>query len=154
MASNPPALTPAGYGPRFVASLLDGLILITLTFPLLAITGENSPLGLIVLFVVNLAYYAISHSSDWQATPGKHLMKIYVVDEAGGRLSRRRALERALAHFLPSLPIYSSLAQETAATLALWASLVWFVPILFTAARTGVHDILCHTRVVSGEPIP
>jgi uncharacterized RDD family membrane protein YckC len=148
-----PLPAPAGLGPRFLAYILDALILITLTFPLGLIFEQGSLLLMLAGTTIQLYYYTISQSSDWQATPGKHIMKIHVVDQFGGRLSKRRAFERALAQLLPTLPLFSSLASENAATLALWASLVWFVPILFTPLRTGVHDMLCQTRVVTGEPM-
>lgn len=149
-----PAPTPAGFGQRFLAYLLDGLILVTLVFPLGLLFDEGSA-GLVISGIaIQLYYYTLGHSSEWQATPGKHIMQIYVTDLAGNRLGKRQALERALAQMLPSLPLLSSLNEETAKMLVIWASMVWFMPIFFTTLRTGVHDILCQTRVVTGQPIP
>ena len=35
--------------------------------------------------------------------------------------------------------------------IVVWLNLLWFTPILYAPDRAGVHDRLCHTRVVAGK---
>lgn len=140
----------AGFGQRLIAVLLDALILMPFTLML------HNTFGLFIESVMALiitgSYYTISMGSSWQATPGKRIMEVHVVRASdGGKLSHREALARYLAYLIPSLPIYTSLDTGITEMLVIWLSAAWFVPILITEQKTGVHDMLCHTRVVKGR---
>ena len=148
----PTTLTYAGRLERLFAYLIDVLILFVLTLFAVLLLGQGGP-GLIGAFLCNAAYYTAFTSGSWQATPGKRLLNIYVIRTDGRPLSQRNALDRFLSFIIPSLPIYSSLlTQQQAASVVLWLSIMWFMPILTTPQRTGLHDRICDTRVVVGKP--
>lgn len=143
--------TPASHLSRFVASLLDGFILIALTAPVAVMMSGSLSVAMLATFLATLAYFAYSHASRWQATPGKYIMRLHVTDAQQQRLSLRRSLERALAYLLPFLPQYTSLSEAVIGTLVMWIGMLWFMPIFYTRTRSGVHDMLCRTRVVNGR---
>lgn len=150
-------LTYAGRAERLFAYLLDALVLLIPTAVLMQALGgihESGATGpqVLAIFVLNLLYRVGFSASIWQATPGKRLLNIYIIHADGSRLTPRDALERHLAFVLPSLPVYSSMVAENAAvTLAMTLSMLWFVPILTTPERIGMHDRICRTRVVVGK---
>lgn len=141
----------AGRLERLLAYLIDAIILLIPTLILTKLMGTGG-LTLMATFIVNLAYYVHFNASNWQATPGKRLMGIYIIRTDYLALNQRDALERFLALIMPSLPLHMSfLPEAAAAALVFWLSLVWYAPILFTNERMGYHDRLCKTRVVVGK---
>lgn len=52
---------------------------------------------LLVVALLALAWFALSEASPWQATPGKRLLGLRVVDAGGARLGLARAAVRHLA---------------------------------------------------------
>jgi uncharacterized RDD family membrane protein YckC len=135
---------------RLAAVIVDSLILLPITGLLYGTIGlfYETVLSLIIAG----AYYTAFVSGGWQATPGKRLIGVYVVRIDGAPLKPKEALERYLGYLLPSLPLYSSLEPSAAQGIMLWLSVVWFMPIALTAQKTGLHDILCRTRVIKGRP--
>lgn len=113
---------------RFVAVLLDGLILI---IPC-AIMGSAIPVigGAIVWFF----YGPILEASPLRATIGKHLMGIQVSDLQGHRLS------------LQASTIRNVLKLVSGALL-----LLGFILAFFTKRKQALHDILAETIVVYGR---
>jgi uncharacterized RDD family membrane protein YckC len=144
----------AGKLERFLANLVDSLATMLLPAAVLAVLhlGMNSPLGLIITFAANAVYFTAFTAGPWQATPGQRLFGMVVARLDGRLLGRREALERFLAYYIPSLPMYlSDMDQNLLAKIALWLVIVWFSPILWRADRRGVHDLLCGTIVVTGK---
>ena len=116
-----PPMSYAGFWLRFVALILDGIILaipMGFAFAVLVIgfgismpfrrfppgefhdaffagAGAHFIFSIIVIaFVLNWIYYAIFESSTWQATPGKMILGLYVTDLDGHRISFGRASGR------------------------------------------------------------
>lgn len=152
--------TYAGRLERLFANMIDTLILfipasiIAVAFSDMGSDGQPvvSPVSLPLIFLLNAAYYTVFTGGSWQATPGKRIMNMHVIRTDHRRLSQRDAIERFLAYVLPSLPMYASfLPAHIAPMLTVWLSIFWFVPILTNPMRAGVHDKLCHTRVVIGR---
>ncbi len=141
-------LTPGSPLMRFCAMLLDGFILITLSLPILAIFGRGDA-AMLASFMLTIAYHSHFHANAQQATPGEQIMKLYVMRNDGGRLGLRQSVERTLAYMLPFLPQYATLEREQAGRIIFLLVFCWFVPILFTRSATGLHDLLCNTRVVN-----
>lgn len=69
-----------------------------------AIARQTSGPALLKL-AIHLAYWPLFESSAWQATPGKRLCHLKVVDMAGNRLSFGRAFLRNIAKVLSFLPL-------------------------------------------------
>lgn len=150
----------AGRGERFLAYLLDMLFIlipVRLAAELFISTGPNgepvvAPVFFIVMFLINASYYTYFTASRWQATPGKRLLGMYVIRTDHRPLSLANALERFLAFTLPFLPVYVSfIPSETAKMLAMLLVFYWFLPILYTPERVGMHDRFCRTRVLIGR---
>jgi uncharacterized RDD family membrane protein YckC len=147
-----PRFTYAGRLERFLAYLLDTIILVAPKYLILGAFGSESGVGLLLAFAIDAVYATWFVGSHWQATPGQRLLTLHIVRTDGRKLNYTAAFERYLAYLLPSLPLYSSfLPPDFARTLAGLLIMGWFAPILFTAERTGIHDMLCGTRVVTGR---
>jgi uncharacterized RDD family membrane protein YckC len=93
--------------------------------------GFNNLAGLLV----GVAYFAGFESSSWQATPGKRVLGMIVVDTKGRRLSLGRAVGRYFGKILSGLIL-----------------LIGYIMVAFTARKQGLHDMLAGTLVVVGEP--
>jgi len=127
-----PAATYAGFWLRFVAHLIDGLILSAATFavviPLIFLTGlaahlEALPrhsgqrldpaamaaiismvsLLVIASVLIQWLYYAYLESGEKQATWGKQALGLYVTDVAGQRISFGRASGRFFAKIVTGM---------------------------------------------------
>lgn len=134
---------------RFAACMLDGFLLIALTFPIAVLAGSKD-FAIMYSFALNLCYFSYCHSSIAQATIGKQMLRIIVVDTHGRRLSRRHAVERGLAYLFPFCIQFTSLEPKLMASLMVWLILAWFMPMFFSRQKNGLHDIVCGTRVVQG----
>lgn len=147
----PPALPYAGRLERLFANLLDTLFLIVPNLLLASLFGDSG-LTLIAAFLCYGSYYTYFTASAWQATPGKRLLNIFVGTVDGRRLKPVQSLERFIVYILPSLPLYTSvLSERMSQTLFIWMSIFWFMPILTTPERRGIHDTLVGTRVFVGK---
>jgi len=138
----------AGFWRRVAASLLDTLMLLCISMPLLyAIYGERyfddeSPMVHGAAdFLLSWVAPAIASVVFWltrQATPGKMLMSARVVDaRTGGPLRPLQAIGRYLGYYVSTLP--------------LGLGLLW---VAFDAKKQGWHDKLAGTVVVVGPRPP
>jgi uncharacterized RDD family membrane protein YckC len=142
-----------GFWIRFGAALIDWIILLAISLIFLAmlfalflasivsfnIFSLPSSLLLIVIMTalwlgVGFGYYTIMESSSAQATFGKQLMAIKVVDEQGNRISLGRS---ALRNILRHIPVLS------------WFILIGYLLIAFTDKKQGLHDMIAGTYVIA-----
>ncbi|MCU0352471.1 MAG: RDD family protein [Cytophagales bacterium] len=151
----------ADFGRRLVAAIIDGIIVSIPLYILMAVLGVGAAsmmggaaaggdfseadataaaagmmgtmfLVYIVFFVLVMAYYAYFESSEKQATLGKQVMGIKVVNMTGDRISFMNALGRAAAKtFLSGI------------------CLIGYIMALFTAKKQGLHDMIASTLVVT-----
>jgi uncharacterized RDD family membrane protein YckC len=146
----------AGFWRRFVALVIDSLILYIVTFPVhlffhVNVMGwmrpdELSPEDLAALFssafrvfcfnaVVNWLYFALLECSPRQATLGKMALNIRVTTLDGRRITFARASGRYFAKFVSGITF-----------------LIGYVMAAFTKRRQALHDIIAQTLVLkSGE---
>lgn len=137
---------------RFLARLIDGIITLPFLQIATAIFASNEGIASIVGFLLGLLYYAWFAASNWQATPGKRIVGLYITDASGARLPLKEAFAREIAVLVPTFPVYVSIfSPEMAASLFLLLGMLWYGRILATPERTGMHDILCETRVRRGR---
>ena len=159
----PPAGTPfggpradyAGFWIRFLASLIDGLILSPLIFIfLLVVAGvgfgigaaasrssraeEFAPflvLGFLLFYVLFLVgvwlYHALCESSSLQATLGKKALNIQVTDLEGHRVTFGRASGRHFAKIISGMILN-----------------IGFIMAGFTEKKQALHDMIAGTLVV------
>lgn len=156
VAYAPPSIY-GGFLIRFLAHLVDHIILGVVAAPLFFITvlpsiiriaqqadrdQEPSPEMIITIissifvyialaFVGQWLYEALLTSSSWQATIGKRVLHLKVVDEDGNRIGFGRATGRFFAKILSSMFFC-----------------IGFIMIGFTERKTGLHDMLAGTRVL------
>jgi uncharacterized RDD family membrane protein YckC len=148
-----PALPPrpgfAGFWLRAVAYLID-TILISLVFGLvasfypstfikfpdaastpLASLPQLTPIAFAITITATWFYYTMFEVSIWQATPGKRVMRLYVADLKGQRLTFVRAAARNFAKMISSLTF-----------------LVGYLVAGFTEKKQALHDILAGCLVL------
>lgn len=135
----------AGFWIRFVAYIIDGIIL-NLIFTVIGfIIGlaqaeylldlEQSPEIaapiIFLLLLLGLGYFVGMESSEKQATIGKMAMNIKVVDDQGQRLSTGRAAGRFFGKILSGIILY-----------------IGFIMVAFHPQKKGLHDVMANTLVV------
>lgn len=116
----------AGFWMRVGAHLLDILILIIPLAMLSWVPGINIVAGLVGPWL----YFALQESSEYQCTLGKRVLKIYVTDMQGRRISFGQATGR---HF-----------GKIVSTLILG---IGYMMAGFTEKKQGLHDIMAGTLV-------
>lgn len=120
----------AGFWRRFVAFMIDGLIML---IPLLVI---NSILPFVGYFIVILMYKPVFESSPLQATPGKAMMGMMVFPASGvGRVTFKQALIRCLMTWVSQAICF-----------------LGYIISVFTVKKQTLHDMVAETVVVYQEP--
>jgi uncharacterized RDD family membrane protein YckC len=147
-----PAVRYAGFWLRFLAFVIDSLILGIAMAPVIYkpmasnvgtqpgpqdiinfyMSGSPQLLALLLLAqLIYWLYYASFESSAWQATPGKKLFGLYVGDLAGLRISFARASGRNFAKLLSQFIFFAG-----------------YVMAGFTARKQALHDFLAGCLVL------
>ena len=102
-------LTPAGFGVRTLAQLLDILIrygIVTVLFILLSLLGKmGTGIALILAFLLEWFYPVYFEVSRQGRTPGKKWMGIRVVNDDGTPITFGPSLLRNLLRFIDFLPM-------------------------------------------------
>lgn len=132
--------TPGGFWLRFVANLLDTILVTVAHFVTYELFGEDFAKSFdpdvpfvfadLVNTIVGLLYAPILISL-WRTTVGKRPFELYVVKADGGRCSFWRALGRELAKFLSAIILF-----------------VGFLMIAFRKDKRGLHDLIAGTVVI------
>jgi len=150
------AATYAGFWLRFVAFIIDAIIIAVATLPVRIALGAmfgirmgvfrsrmDSPevvvgsllplffLSVTINIVVNWLYFAFCESSSWQATLGKKALGLEVTDMEGHRISFGRASGRFFGKII------------SGATL-----LIGYIIAGFTEKKQALHDLLAGTLVI------
>ena len=93
----------ASFGVRFLAALVDGVMLGVIGAILSAIFGRA--LGSALQLALGLAYYAYLEGSPSGQTVGKKLLNIRVIDfNGGGPIGPGRALLRYVGRIISAIP--------------------------------------------------
>jgi uncharacterized RDD family membrane protein YckC len=140
----------AGFWLRFVAFIIDAIIVSAVTMPVSWMLGfgagmagmaghmvsppmifAGSGVGFLFGTIVRWLYGAGFESSKYQATLGKMLLGMKVTDLGGYRITFGRATGRHFAKYLSALILC-----------------IGFFMIAFTERKQGLHDILAGTLVV------
>jgi uncharacterized RDD family membrane protein YckC len=123
-------MTYGGFWIRVVAALIDGLILAVIG-AILSFGADDRTTGGLASTLIGWIYYAWLESSTRQATFGKSLLGLTVVDEQGQRISFGRATGRYFAKYLSAIIL-----------------LIGFIMVAFDARKQGLHDKLAGTLVL------
>lgn len=148
-SENPALPVYAGFWTRFLANILDvlllgsGMILLALAIAgLIAYTGRDgivhSTLAASLLYgsfiFISAAYYTLMEAGIQNGTFGKRWMNIKVLDKLGNRLSISRSVWRLFAHLFSWLPLYLGFLIQP-----------------FTPRKQALHDLLAGTVVVQSS---
>lgn len=138
----------AGFWLRAIACVIDTLMVVTIfvlaasLFPStfdklvppapvsLTALPQPSPLLIVVMAGLVCVYYTIFEASPWQATPGKRMLRLYVTDMNGKRITYGRALARNLARQLSGI------------------FFIGFMLAGFTEKKQALHDLLVGSLVL------
>lgn len=115
---------------RFWAFMIDLAVFIVLFIVLAQLLNEFT-VSLILLVIIWL-YYALSESSPWQASLGKRLMGLKVVDKRGRRLSFSKATKRLFLRLVTNVAFY-----------------VGFFTAAFDKHKETLHDKMSHSFVIA-----
>lgn len=133
----------AGFWIRVAASLIDTVLVVAITYPLLySIYGREyfdpELTGLIAGpadFLVSWVFPAVAIILFWisrQATPGKMALSLRIVDaDTGGKLSVGQSIGRYFGYFVSTIPLF--------------LGLIW---VAFDKRKQGWHDKLANTVVI------
>ncbi|HTT64761.1 MAG TPA: RDD family protein [Bryobacteraceae bacterium] len=132
----------AGFWVRFVAALLDWVILFVISVvvqlslaPMLRSRRLDVALmALGLLYVVDLAVGATYEGvfvSRWGATPGKMALELKVVRPDGGPVSLGRAVGRYFAKIVSGIIL-----------------MIGYIMAGFDSQKRALHDMMCDTRVI------
>lgn len=144
----------SGFWKRFLAYLIDSLILAVVYIPIAFVSGviqvilslnlgEESVLGVavvtsiiatIIYVAISIAYMILMPASKLQGTVGKSFVGIKIVDEDGGRISLGRSVLRYLGMIVSGLALY-----------------IGYIMIAFHPQKRALHDIIAKTYVVSAK---
>ena len=123
-----------GFWIRFVAIIIDWVILGALIYPAFSIprygygrVGAYQGFG----FFAGWLYEALLLSSPWQATIGKKLLGLKVTDEFGQRISFGRATGRHFAKIISMIICF-----------------IGFIMAAFTYHKRALHDMIAGTLVM------
>lgn len=118
-----------------------------------------------LVILLGACYYAYFHSSNWQATIGKRLMKIILIKNNNLPISFKRGL---LYYFLSILPyiyvaymvsfalkynftIVNAISANFFNILATLLFICWTQSYYFTKRKTTMYDLICNTNVIEGK---
>lgn len=125
----------AGFWTRLLAFNTDLILLLALFYGLGALISTN--LHLYIACLITWLLYEIAFSaSPWAATPGKHLIKIKIVDAEGNRLSTMRVVIRTFSKLLSFALLMGG-----------------FTLIALHAKSRGLHDLLAGSLVIHSDPL-
>jgi uncharacterized RDD family membrane protein YckC len=126
-------MAPANYalatvGNRFVAILIDGIILGIIGGLVYAVIGNS---GSIVSFIVGAAYYWYFMTRSDGQTPGKKIMNVKVIKTDGSALTDADAIIRYVGYYINSVVF-----------------MIGWIWALFDQNNQGWHDKIAQTYVV------
>lgn len=129
------------FGQRFVAKVIDTVLLAVLFMPLqtlIMIWGVSGPMlavvlsmGLALLAFVAQAAYGTYFLGAFGATPGKMALGLRVVVSDGSKVSYARACGRFFAEIASAMVLY-----------------IGYIMAAFDGERRTLHDHICNTRVI------
>lgn len=122
----------AGFWIRVVAIIIDWFVLLLPNVMLVLMLGEDS--GQFFGFILGLGYWTLMQGGKWQATLGKRLVGIHVMRTNGENITYLRAFGRYWAAVLSGLILF-----------------IGYIMAGLTREKTGLHDLICDTRVVYGK---
>jgi len=116
---------PAGFWMRFLAVIVDMIIVMPVSFGL-AMAGDPGLIGLIF----GIFYQIYLPASDMMATPGKYVLGLKITDDFGNKISVGKSTVRYLGTIVSAITIC-----------------IGYIMVGFTENKRGLHDMIASTRV-------
>lgn len=141
---------PASYPRRFIASVLDEVLLLGVGWVLAAMVALGD-----VAAIVFSAMYFIVPTTIAGVTPGKRLLELEVRDVDTGQppgWSRSALRWSALGTWIGAFTLSGILSYEVAVGLMMLVTFLLSVSVLVGRQRRGWHDRLANTIVVERTP--
>ena len=130
-AGAPAGLRPAGFWIRFLAYLIDAVILGVINYVIGLLIGQNNTAwGSLISFLVDLAYFSYFWSQRGQ-TLGMMITNLRVIRTDGSQLTWGRAIGRYFALVLSFLILF-----------------IGVIMVAFDSRKQGLHDKIADTLVV------
>jgi uncharacterized RDD family membrane protein YckC len=117
----------AGFWQRFLAGIIDSIILIVIEVILILIPI----IGWILSLFVTWLYFAIQHSSTKQATFGMRALDIKITNENHGKIGFWRATGNLYLTVISALVVF-----------------IGFLMIAFTSRKQGFHNLISRTLCI------
>jgi uncharacterized RDD family membrane protein YckC len=117
----------AGFWQRFLAGIIDSIILIVIEVILIFIPI----IGWILSLFVTWLYFAIQHSSTKQATFGMRALDIKITNENHGKIGFWRATGNFYLTVISALVVF-----------------IGFLMIAFTSKKQGFHNLISRTLCI------
>ena len=117
----------AGFWQRFLAGIIDSIILIVIEVILIFIPI----IGWILSLFVTWLYFAIQHSSTRQATFGMRALDIKITNENHGKIGFWRATGNFYLTVISALLVF-----------------IGFLMIAFTSRKQGFHNLISRTLCI------
>ena len=117
----------AGFWQRFLAGIIDSIILIVIEVILIFIPI----IGWILSLFVTWLYFAIQHSSTKQATFGMRALDIKITNENHGKIGFWRATGNFYLTVISALLVF-----------------IGFLMIAFTSKKQGFHNLISRTLCI------
>ncbi len=147
LSALPPRPAFAGFWLRAAACVIDTILIAAIflvgasffpstfeklmppTPPSLTAMPQPAPLVIAILISLGCLYYTLFEASSWQATPGKRILRLYVTDLNGQRITFQRALLRNIARQLSGFLF------------------IGYILAGFTEKKQALHDIIARCLV-------
>ncbi|MBU9710226.1 RDD family protein [Evansella tamaricis] len=129
----------AGFWIRFLALAIDGAIT-TIPFAIIGMTVFGASDfrdidSLLISYAILITLYMIIFPvTSFQATPGKAILGLKLIDREGGRISIAQSIGRFFSQFLSQAFFF-----------------IGYLMVGFNRQKTGLHDILAGTYVVKKQ---
>jgi uncharacterized RDD family membrane protein YckC len=127
--------TIARSGQRVLAGLIDICVVQAVILLFALLTAGFGTVVEVGFPLANAIYGGVMMSSVWQATVGKRLLGLKVVDLQGNKPSTGRIWGRSLASLLSWFPLFG----------------IGYLFVFFTVRRQTLHDMIAGTLVVKDE---
>ncbi|MDP9194444.1 MAG: RDD family protein, partial [Acidobacteriota bacterium] len=135
----PIRLEPAGAGSRFLAILIDAVIVSAIATTIFTIVSTFLPRGVALAILVTVNFFLTWAWHLWfetrrqGRTPGKRALKIRVIDARGLPVSLHQSLVRNIARVLDFAPMFYGVGA---------------IAVMASPTRRRIGDILADTLVV------
>lgn len=122
---------------RLFATSIDGIIVVVISILLSYLFQdppgdiEESNSALIFQFLYVMIGIIYLPTSRFKGSPGKIILRLQIVTEDNERMGIWRSIGRFFSYYLSGLIFY-----------------VGYLMVAFREDKKGLHDMICHTRVV------